>query len=187
MRFACELAGLRCGALCVTPRHLRLFRSPVEAPHTKLALFRALGGYGFMETKTLDREPILLARLIGFEVSIDEAAGVAHCLLDVDERHLNRHGVLHGGIVATLLDTAAGVTASMVHDPQGLTPVSTVSLNINYVAPGREGPIRATGQRTGGGRSLHFVSADLCDAQGVLIASATGVFKRIGKRTEVSG
>ena len=139
-----------------------------------------------MTTKALEREPIPLAGLIGFEVEIDEAARVAHCLLDVDERHLNRHGVLHGGIVATLLDVAAGVTASMMHDPQGLTPVSTVSLNINYVAPGRIGPIRATGQRTGGGRSLHFVSTELCDAEGKLIASATGVFKRTGKRTEVS-
>lgn len=139
-----------------------------------------------MTTGAMERKPIALAGLIGFEVELDKDAGEAHCLLEVDDRHLNRHGALHGGIVATLLDVAAGVTASMVHDPEGLTPMATVSLNINYVAAGRVGPIRAIGTRTGGGRSLHFVSADLRDEEGMLIASATGVFKRIGQRREES-
>lgn len=139
-----------------------------------------------MTAQGVERSPIPLAALIGFEIELDKGAGAAHCLLEVDDRHLNRHGVLHGGITATLLDVAAGVTASMAHDPEGLTPVSTVSLNVNYVAPGRIGPICAIGTRTGGGRSLHFVSAELRDSEGALIASATGVFKRIGQRREDS-
>ncbi|MCW8842188.1 MAG: PaaI family thioesterase [Rhodobacteraceae bacterium] len=103
-----------------------------------------------MAQQAMTREPITPAKLLGFEVEIDPAAGQAHCLPEVDDRHINRHNALQGGIVATLLDVVAGVTASLAHDPQGLTPVSAVSLIINYVGPGRAGPIRAVGTRREG-------------------------------------
>ncbi len=73
-----------------------------------------------MAQQAMTREPITPAKLLGFEVEIDPAAGQAHCLPEVDDRHINRHNALQGGIVATLLDVVAGVTASLAHDPQGL-------------------------------------------------------------------
>lgn len=116
-------------------------------------------------------------RLIGFVVDLSDGAS-ARCWLDVDERHLNRHGVLHGGISTTLLDVASGFTVSLAHDPTGRQPVQTVTLDAQFVAPARSGRVTAAARITGGGRSLSFVAADLTDEAGRLVASSTGVFKR---------
>ena len=103
-------------------------------------------------------------------------------MLDASEVHVNRSGVVHGGISATLLDTASGVTASLTVDDSGLAPFTTVSLNINYIATARPGMLRAEGRLTGGGRVLTFVEGTLTDAEGRLIATSTGVFKRLRQR-----
>lgn len=115
-------------------------------------------------------------RLIGFVV--DLSGETARCWLDVDERHLNRHGVLHGGISATLLDVASGFTVSLAHDPTGRAPSQTVTLDAQFVAPARRGRVTATARITGAGRSLAFVAAELTDEAGRLVATSAGVFKR---------
>lgn len=125
------------------------------------------------------RKPIPLAGLIGFQVEVDAANQSAACVLDISPVHLNRHGVLHGGIISTLLDTASGVTASMTVDDEGITPFTTVSLNINFLAPVTAGQVRATGCVSEGGRSLTFVDAEIRDGEGSKIATSTGVFKRV--------
>ena len=50
--------------------------------------------------------------LIGYVLDVGDQAG-AVCWLDLDDRHLNRQGILHGGLAATLLDSAMGATGSL--------------------------------------------------------------------------
>ena len=118
-------------------------------------------------------------RTVGYTLDVGQPDRRARCRLILDERHTNRHGVLHGGIAAVLLDSAAGATASLTVDDSGRQPFLTVSLNIDFVGPAREGGVTATGRVVGGGRSLLFVAADLVHDDGTLIATATGVFKRV--------
>ena len=132
------------------------------------------------------RNSIPLAGLIGYRVDVDAALQEASCVMDIGPVHLNRHNVLHGGVISTLLDTASGVTASLTVDDDGLTPFTTVSLNINFLAPVLAGEVRATGRISGGGRSLTFVDAELCDDQGRRIATSTGVFKRVRLKDETA-
>ena len=128
------------------------------------------------------RTPLPLAGLIGFRVELEPDVTQAHCILDIGDVHLNRHNVLHGGIISTLLDTASGVTASLTVDDTGMTPFTTVSLNVNFLAPATHGEVRAVGRLTGGGRSLQFIDCTLRDQNGRLIATSTGVFKRVKSR-----
>lgn len=125
-------------------------------------------------------------RLVGYVLDVGQPDRKARCRLVVDERHTNRHGVLHGGIAAMLLDSACGATASLTLDDSGRRPFLTISLNIDFVGAGRQGGVTATGRVTGGGRSLLFVAAELVHDDGTLIATASGVFKRVpdGKRAE---
>lgn len=117
-------------------------------------------------------------RLVGYVVDVrDRAHG--RCYLDVTDDHLNRHGVLHGGIAVTLLDNACGTTGSLSVDETGKAPFLTVSMNTQYVSSGRPGRMTATGTITGGGRSLLFIAAELRHEDGTLVASSTGVFKRV--------
>jgi len=41
-------------------------------------------------------------KLLGYVLEIGHPDGGARCILDVNETHLNRHDVLHGGIMATM-------------------------------------------------------------------------------------
>ncbi|UWQ32363.1 PaaI family thioesterase [Leisingera sp. M527] len=135
-----------------------------------------------------DRPLIPLFEAMGYGIELDPEAVEAHCVLEISPLHLNRQGSLHGGVAATLLDTASGITASLTCDPQGITPFVTLSLNVNYLAVARQGCVRAIGRITGGGSTTKFVSCDLRDGAGRLIAASTGVFKRVrGTAAEDAG
>lgn len=116
--------------------------------------------------------------LIGYVVDVSDPKH-GRCWLDIGPQHTNRHGVLHGGIASCLLDNASGTTGSLTVDPSGKAPFLTISLTTQFVGPGREGPVVATGTVTGGGRSLLYIEAKLVHEDGTLIATSTGVFKRV--------
>jgi acyl-coenzyme A thioesterase 13 len=117
-------------------------------------------------------------RLIGYVVDVSDPAGRARCHLDVGDAHLNRHGVLHGGIIAAVLDNASGVTGSLTVDSTGRVPFTTISFTVQFHAAGQPGRVTATAEVTGGGRSLLFISGRLEHEDGTLIATSTGVFKK---------
>lgn len=117
-------------------------------------------------------------RLVGYVVDVRDPEH-GRCFLDVTSDHLNRHGALHGGIAATLLDNASGTTGSLTVDATGKAPFLTVSMNTQFVGSGRPGRMTASGTVTGGGRSLLFISAELRHEDGTLVATSTGVFKRV--------
>ena len=119
-------------------------------------------------------------RLIGYVLDVGRGDGRARCRLRTREDHSNRHGVLHGGIAVALLDNALGATASLTVDETGRAPFLTVSMTTQFLAPAHAGSqLEAIGQVTGGGRSLLFVEGRLEDDAGAIIATATGVFKRV--------
>lgn len=120
-------------------------------------------------------------QLVGYKTTIDRRDGSCVVTLDLQPPHLNRHGILHGGIVATVLDVVCGNTASQFFDRENHAALVTVSLTLSYVAAARGGVIAATAKVTGGGASIAHVFGELHDDEGRLLATATGVFKRIRK------
>lgn len=119
-------------------------------------------------------------RMIGYVLDVGQEDGRARCHLTLSEAHLNRHHVLHGGIATTLLDNAMGATASLTVDSSGRSPFMTLSLNTLYLAPATIGAqLVATGKIAGGGRALKFIEGELVDSTGKVIATASGVFKRV--------
>ncbi|WP_456387182.1 PaaI family thioesterase [Profundibacter sp.] len=122
-------------------------------------------------------------KLIGYELEA-EADTFGLCHLDVGPQHLNTQGIVHGGILTVLMDTASGVTTRLSIDPATLPPVMTVSLTVNYLAPALIGRITARGKIIGGGRKMIFAEATLTNAAGDVLATSSGVFKRISPRPE---
>lgn len=119
-------------------------------------------------------------QMVGYQTEVDLRDGSCRVVLDLEPRHLNRNGMLHGGIVAMLLDVVCGNTASAFFDRDSHPALVTVSLTTNFVAAARQGRVTATAEVTGGGRKLAYVSGMLRDENGAVLASATGIFKRIG-------
>ena len=91
---------------------------------------------------------------------------------DVLARHTNRHGNAHGGLIAALLDTAMGMATRASGAVENL---GTASLTINYLRPAR-GRIAAHARVRRSGRSLAFCEAEVLDAEGRLLATASAVF-----------
>jgi acyl-coenzyme A thioesterase 13 len=121
-------------------------------------------------------------KTIGYVIDLDPEIGGAACFLDIGSGHLNRNGLLHGGIMTILLDVACGYAASCSFDRASLAPVLTVSLNMLYIAPVGMGRVTATGLVTGGGRKICYANGELRNDHNQLVASAACVFKRITKR-----
>ena len=97
------------------------------------------------------------AERLGAEVvSTDD--GTAAVRFEARAEHLNPAGTLHGGVLATLVDTAMG---QAVRSTTGDDDVpATSQLTVTYLRPGTPGPLRVTARvRT---RGEHLT---VCDAE----------------------
>ncbi len=117
--------------------------------------------------------------LLGYVVDISAGDGTARCHLDIGVQHTNRHGGLHGGILSCMLDNAMGFAASLTGDAAGQTRFMTLSMTTQYLAPARAGRVTAVGEISGGGRSVVFAEGVVTAQDGTVIATSTGVYKRV--------
>jgi uncharacterized protein (TIGR00369 family) len=97
--------------------------------------------------------------------------GEVDVAMDVGPDHLNLRGLLHGGMIATLADTASGLAIRSALDP-GRTH-ATVQLDVQFLRAGAPGTIEAHGRAVRVGRSIAFAEADVVDGTGTTIARAT--------------
>ena len=85
---------------------------------------------------------------------------------------VNRRGALQGGLVATLIDIAAGRLADRHIGPG--QDVTTADMTVHFLAPVVEGPARAEATVVRAGRRLSVIAVDVTDAaRGRLAARAT--------------
>ena len=80
------------------------------------------------------------AKQFGFVL---KKAEPGHVILEmpVDDRHKQIHGVVHGGVIAALADTAGGLATYMA-SPRGRR-VATIEMKINYLEAVADGTVRA--------------------------------------------
>lgn len=100
--------------------------------------------------------------------------GEVDVAMDVQRHHLNLMGTLHGGMIATLADTATGLALRSTLD-EGMT-FTTTQLGVTFLAPGQEGRILAKGRVVKSGKRFGYAEADVIDAEGRLLARATATF-----------
>jgi uncharacterized protein (TIGR00369 family) len=97
--------------------------------------------------------------------------GQATLRVEVDHRHLNAAGTVHGGMLATLVDATMGAAIrSAVEDE---TP-ATSQLTLTYLRPGRPGVLEVTAQVRKRGDRLTVCEADVeQDGRSLVHAVAT--------------
>jgi uncharacterized protein (TIGR00369 family) len=106
---------------------------------------------------------------IGIEL-VDARPGEVDLVLNAEPRHLNLQGLLHGGMIATLADTAMGIAVRTKLEPG--TRHVTVQLDVQFLSPGRPGSIFAQGRVIRAGSQVAHAEADVTDAGGKLLARA---------------
>jgi uncharacterized protein (TIGR00369 family) len=116
-------------------------------------------------------------QLVGYRLAVWRP-DYAEVVLPIEPQHLNRSQVPHGGLLVTMIDTAAGYAGCYCAEPGRVRRAVTLSLTTSFIAAAMEGAIlTAKARRTGGGRSIYFARCELVDDAGRLIATGEGSFK----------
>ena len=98
------------------------------------------------------------AERLGAEVELADD-GSARMRFTAREEHLNQAGTLHGGVLATLVDTAMGAA---VRSATGEDDVpATSQLTVTYLRPGKPGPLEVTAKVRTRGKHLTVCEADV--------------------------
>ena len=122
--------------------------------------------------------------LIGYRI-IEWSEGLAVVELAVGPQHLNRSGVLHGGVLTTLIDTVCGYAGCYCAVPGRVRRAVTLSLTTNFTGQVGDGVLKAVGRKQTGGRRIFYCSGEVFDADDALVAVGQGTFRyRSGSEIE---
>jgi uncharacterized protein (TIGR00369 family) len=110
---------------------------------------------------------------------VDARSGSVTVSMTVTEQHVNLQGLVHGGMLAVLADTACGLSIRSAIEPGRLHITS--DLDIHFLAPARPGVLSGRGRAVKIGRSLAFAEASIEDADGKLLARAQSRFSVRGR------
>ena len=115
------------------------------------------------------------AKLIGLELG-EMKPGEANLHLNIRDELKQNQGVVHGGAVASLIDTAAAFAVVTRLEPG--ERVTTTDLTIYYLRPITSGRLTATARIVRGGRRLFVLTVQVTNDHEVLVATAvTGYIK----------
>jgi uncharacterized protein (TIGR00369 family) len=116
----------------------------------------------------------------GMEV-VEASPGAVTVAMTVGESHVNLQGLVHGGMLAVLADTACGLSIRSAIEPGRLHVTS--DLDIHFLSPAKPGVLYGRGTAVKVGRSLAFAEASIEDAGGKLLAKAQSRFSVSGRET----
>lgn len=108
--------------------------------------------------------------------------GATRVRLVTQPHHGNNLGIVHGGVTCTLLDLAMGTVARTTVG----CPVMTLDMQVTFLSPG-SGTLVAEGRVVRAGRSIVFCESDVrLEADGTLVAKASGIFRPARGRSSAS-
>lgn len=105
-------------------------------------------------------------------VTVAREAGKCRMRLDIDPMWHNPNGVLHGGVVYTLVDYSMG-GAVQPNLPEGEF-CTTIEVKISYLASVREGTLMVDTEVVKQGRNIAFTESKVTDDKGRLVATGSG-------------
>ena len=113
-------------------------------------------------------------------IELDEA----QVELEVGRNHLQPLDTVHGGVLATLIDTAT-YWAAFLALPED-TGLVNVDLKLNYLRPVSSGVLIAEGRCLRAGRTISYAEAQVTDGDGRLVTHGTSTLMALpGKGIEL--
>lgn len=103
---------------------------------------------------------------------VDVGIGFSLLKIDLEKKHLQPFGLVHGGVFASIIDAAAFWSIFYnIEDPNA--GATTVDLKLNYLAPAVSGKLIAKGTQIKLGKTLGYAEARVTDGEGRLLAHGT--------------
>ena len=119
---------------------------------------------------------VAYAKFIGLEMGeISDGSATLH--LDVRDELLQNRQVVHGGAIASLIDTASAF--ALLTRIELEERVTTTDLTIHYLRPISSGRMSATAKIIRAGRRLFVLSVDVTNDRGILAATAVTTYIKI--------
>jgi len=115
-------------------------------------------------------------RMLGIEIDSIEP-GRAVLGIEVRQELLQLQGVMHGGAIASLIDTAVAFAIVSVSQPQDR--FTTVEMKVNYLSAIREGRATAEARLIRDGRRIIVADCDVFDSKGRLAAKGLLTYIRL--------
>ena len=122
-------------------------------------------------TTTVLHQTMPLCATLGMRAERYEAAAVA-LTLDWSPALCTSNGLLHGGVVMALADSAGGACASL-NLPDGAAGTSTIESKTNFLRAVREGSITATSTPLHVGSTTIVIETSVRDSSDRLVAKVT--------------
>lgn len=116
------------------------------------------------------------AKLIGMEL-VEIRPNEAVIKIEMRDDLRQPSGVLHGGVTATLIDTAMAFAVRTHLEDQEMT--ATIDLTVHYLRPHISGTFTCTAKVVRAGKRIFTVSADVENEEGKLIATGLSTYTRI--------
>jgi uncharacterized protein (TIGR00369 family) len=116
-------------------------------------------------------------RHMGMRVS-ELAWGLARFEQEASPFRLQPFGVVHGGNLATLIDSATFWACFMTDTADG-DGMTSVDLKLNYLAAARQEPLTCLGRLIKSGRTLAYAEAEVRSPEGLLMAHGTSTLMRL--------
>jgi len=107
---------------------------------------------------------------LGFELT-DLDAGRAYASVEIDDRHLQPLGVVHGGVYAALAESLASHATAAAVMPDGQTALGSSNLT-SFLRPVTGGTVRAEAERLHRGRTTWVWDVRFTDHEGRLCATS---------------
>lgn len=110
--------------------------------------------------------------------------GYARMSLVLEEKHTNPNGVVHGGVLCTLMDEACGWAVMTVRGYEAMVaaPHATVDMNVSFLSGARPGDkLTITARALRVGRSVAFAEAEVQRNEDTLMAKGRFTFVIMGK------
>ena len=115
--------------------------------------------------------------LVGIETVAAEPGLVTNRVV-LREEHLNYNLVVHGGVVSSLIDSAAGGAVRTTRSPEeiALRPHATSDLHVAYLSPATGTELVAVARVVKAGRTAIFTEVDVRDDRGRTVARGMVTF-----------
>lgn len=130
-----------------------------------------------LETHNDDSGALFLYSLMDFEFDYDEERETVHLSAPATEIMFNQMGILHGGIITYIADTAMGHLVAAFSDK----PAVSLELKTQFLRSAKEGKIHAHASFLKKGANIHFSECRLEDDNGRLLANVTATFYTIAE------
>ena len=103
--------------------------------------------------------------------------GKAVLELELRQHHLNLAGVIHGGVLSSLLDIACAQAGLYCPHPEQARRAVTLSLTTTFTGQASSGVIQIIGTLRSQGRRIFNSSGEVLDSDGRLLAMGEGTFR----------